>query len=222
MPGKLDDENRNGKVLFNEIPSKITYRHSERRKIWEIKPNQNKTKKSNGRAASRDKKVLKKRNPSKSIFLPLTPPRVLGQHPRTQHPSGSVQSQPSTETRWHSMETSFLIANDFVNQKRKPFGWTWFPNRIKHTRGSKLHKIKKPTASVHLNYMSGLICRIHQRNIWDDSFRLRKERSQGMERHIEKRQWHSIWLHCKALNEAILSLRKYLLRVYHTEHSLSR
>lgn len=43
----------------------------------------------------------KRRNPMKSIFLQLTPPRVLsGQHPRTQHPSGSVHFTTQHETRY--------------------------------------------------------------------------------------------------------------------------
>lgn len=79
------------KVLFNEIPSKkLLTGIQKEEKYGKSKPKQNK--KSKWKSCPRDKKVpRKKRNPSKSIFLPLTPPRVLsGQHPRTQHPSGSV------------------------------------------------------------------------------------------------------------------------------------
>lgn len=63
-----------------------------------------------------------KRNPSKSTSLPLHPPRVCsrgGIHAKSIHLEVCT-SQPGAETRWPSVETSFLSANDFVNQKMKP------------------------------------------------------------------------------------------------------
>lgn len=113
--------------------------------------NQNKTKNQNGRAAQGTRRFLIKREIHRSPFSFHWPLPVCSRASIHVH---SIRlevctSQPSTETRWHSMETSFLIANDFVNQKRKPSGWTWFPNRIKHTRGSNPQDKRKPTASVH-------------------------------------------------------------------------
>lgn len=77
----------------------------------------------NGRSAAQGtgnfcikKKSIKSHLPSPEPSL-----RVLaGPASMRRAPSGSAHSATSTETRWHSTETSLLSAKDLVNQKMKP------------------------------------------------------------------------------------------------------